>query len=72
MAATSAEAAIVILMLDLWGLASNDAVRQTNKSPQWLDEITRRNNTGSVMIYPEAFRLLPASWTKMAELMLSQ
>ncbi len=58
-------------VLDLWGLASNEAVRQRDKSPEWLDEITRRHGTGLAMIYRPAFRAVPASWTKVAELHLA-
>lgn len=58
-------------VLDLWGLASNEAVRQRNKSPEWLDEITRRHGAGLAMIYRPAFREIPASWIKVGELHLA-
>jgi hypothetical protein len=57
-------------VLDLLGLASNEAVRQRDKSPEWLDDVTRRHNAGLAMIYREAFRQIPASWTRVGELRL--
>lgn len=58
-------------VLDLWGLASNEAVRQRDKSPEWLDDVTRRHGTGLAMIYREAFREIPKTWTRVAELRLA-
>jgi hypothetical protein len=60
-----------IYVLDLWGLASNEAVRQARKTPAWLDEITRRHGAGLAMIYDEWFEGIPASWTKVGILRLS-
>ncbi len=58
-------------VLDLWGLASNEAVRQRDKSPEWLDEVTRRHGAGLAMFYGVAFRGIPASWQKAGELRLA-
>lgn len=58
-------------VLDLWGLASNEALRQTNKSAAWLDDVTRRHGTGMAMIYTSIFKEIPASWTKAGELRLA-
>ena len=60
-----------IHVLDLWGLASNEALRQRRKSPEWLDEITRRHATGLAIVYRQAFREIPASWTPVGALDLS-
>ncbi len=58
-------------VLDLWGLASNEAVRQRDKSPEWMDEVTRRHGAGLAMFYGTAFRGIPATWTKAGELRLA-
>jgi hypothetical protein len=55
-------------VLDLWGLASNEAVRQRSKNAPWLDEVTRRHGVGLAMVYPTWFPQVPASWRKVAEL----
>jgi hypothetical protein len=60
-----------VYVLDLWGLASNEAVRQRSKTPEWLDDVTRRHGAGLAMIYEHAFRAVPQSWTKVADLELS-
>jgi hypothetical protein len=59
-------------VLDLWGLASNEAVRQKDKSAAWLDDITKRNNAGLAMIYKPWFKEIPASWTKVGVLVLDR
>lgn len=58
-------------VLDLWGLASNEAVRQRDKSPEWLDDVTRRHGAGLAMVYREAFREIPTSWQRVGELRLA-
>jgi hypothetical protein len=58
-------------VVDLLGLASNEAVRQRDKSAAWLDDVTRRHDAGLAMIYVEAFKAIPPSWTKVAELKLA-
>ena len=58
-------------VLDLWGLASNEAVRQRDKSPEWMDEITRHRGAGLAMVYTSAFRGIPKSWTLVGELKLA-
>ena len=60
-----------IYVLDLWGLASNEAVRQTDKSAAWLDAITRRHDAGLAIIYDAWFDERPASWTRVGRLWLS-
>jgi hypothetical protein len=58
-------------VVDLLGLASNEAVRQRDKSAEWLDDVTRRHDAGLAMIYVEAFKRIPGSWTKVGELKLA-
>ena len=58
-------------VLDLWGLASNEALRQRDKSPEWLDETTQRHGAGLAMIYRPAFRAIPATWSKVGALQLA-
>lgn len=60
-----------VYVLDLWGLASNEAVRQKDKSPAWLAGITRRHNAGLAIIYDAWFDERPASWTRVGRLWLS-
>ena len=60
-----------IYVLDLYGLASNEAVRQRVKSAPWLDDVTRRHGAGLAMIYETWFADLPKSWTRVATLTLS-
>lgn len=58
-------------VVDLLGLASNEAVRQRDKSAEWLDDVTRRHDAGLAMIYVEAFKRVPHSWTKVGRLELA-
>ena len=58
-------------VVDLLGLASNEAVRQRDKSAAWLDDVARRHDAGLAMIYVEAFKAIPPTWTKVAELKLA-
>lgn len=57
-------------VLDLVGLGSVEAARQRDKSPAWLDSITRRHDAGLAMIYPQWFAKLPADWTPVGVLCL--
>ena len=59
-------------MLDLWGLASNEArASGADKNADWLDDITRRHGAGLAIIYREWFPSIPSSWTLVGELHLS-
>lgn len=59
-------------VLDLWGLASNEAlIMARTRRAAWLDDITRRHGTGLAMIYRDWFPQLPPSWTLVGELHLS-
>lgn len=42
-----------LYVLDLWGLASPEASRQTHKSDAWLDGIVREHGAQLAMIYPD-------------------
>lgn len=55
-------------VLDLGGLASNEASKQRIKDAAWLESITRRHDVGLVMIYRSWFVSVPADWTEVAEL----
>lgn len=58
-------------VLDLWGLASNEALQQKVKSAAWLDQITQQHNVGLAVIYPGWFPDIPADWTPIALMQLS-
>ena len=60
-----------IYVLDLWGLASGEAMRQRIKNAAWLDGITQRHNTGLAIINTEWLRDIPPSWRKVGELTIS-
>jgi hypothetical protein len=49
-------------VLDLWGLASPEASRQTAKDDAWLDAITRRHGAGLAMVYPDWYEGIPEDW----------
>ncbi len=59
-------------ILDLWGLASLDALRarQSWHGSEWMGEIARKRNVGLVIIYSQWFESLPSEWTKVAQLNL--
>jgi hypothetical protein len=54
-------------VLDLYGLASEEAGRQQQKTAKWLDEIVRRHDIELAAIYPEWFEV-PESWTAVGSL----
>ena len=57
--------------LDLVGLGSYEAfkIKERDRTPTWLDNITREHSVGLVMVYPEWFpKGIPASWTPVAKL----
>jgi hypothetical protein len=60
-----------IYVLDLYGLASNEALRQKPKDAPWLEAMVRRHGIRFAMIYPSWFEGVPASWECIAELRLS-
>jgi hypothetical protein len=58
-------------VLDLYGLASNEALRQKDKHGSWLETIVRRHGIRLAMIYSWWFEDVPESWIRVAELRLS-
>lgn len=58
-------------VLDLFGLASPEAMK-SQKTTQWMDDITRQHQIGLVMIYKDWFPAPPASWRELGELELKQ
>ena len=58
-------------VLDLVGLGSYEAfkVKEADRTPAWLDSVTREHGIGLVMIYPEWFKHgVPAEWFPVAKL----
>lgn len=60
-------------VLDLWGLASKEALeaRLSNQDTGWMDEMTRNQGVDLAVIYQSWFGPLPDSWLKVGELRLS-
>ena len=59
-------------VLDLVGLGSAESARERNKSPIWLDEITREHAIGAVAIYADWFAGRPSSWTELGSVCLKR
>ena len=59
-------------VLDLWGLGSVEAARQSNKSTAWLDRVTREHQVDLVMDYALWFAPPPASWRLLGEVCLKE
>jgi len=57
-------------VLDLWGLASNDALvaRARNAGVEWMDDVAHKHGVGLAMIYPGWFGGVPAGWTRVGTL----
>jgi hypothetical protein len=55
-------------VLDLFGLASVEAARQTDKSPAWLESVVNRHQVPLAVIYPEWFHTMPPAWTSIAKM----
>ncbi len=51
-----------LYVLDLWGLASPEASRQTVKDDRWLDAITRRHGAALAIVYPDWYEGIPEEW----------
>jgi hypothetical protein len=49
-------------VLDLWGLASPEASRQTVKDDTWLDAMTRSHGAGLAIVYPDWYEGIPEAW----------
>ncbi len=59
-------------VLDLWGLGSEEAARQRNKSTAWLDAVTRAHHVDLVMDYALWFSPPPRTWRLLGEVCLEQ
>ncbi len=59
-------------VLDLWGLASPEALadRTTQAGSDWMDRLVRQHGVRLVMIYDTWFRWRPRSWAPVARLHL--
>lgn len=60
-------------VLDLWGLASKEALDQRSRAPMggaWMEDLAARQNVRLVMIYDSWFPRRPASWQAIARLHL--
>lgn len=57
-------------VLDLWGLASREALalRRESGSPEWMETLADRHGVQAVMIYDSWFPQRPAAWVRVAEL----
>ena len=57
-------------VLDLVGLGSAEAAREQDKTPAWLDAITREHDIGAVMIFRSWFPDVPSDWTRVGAICL--
>ncbi len=61
-----------VYVLDLWGLASPEASRQTHKNVDWLESTVARHGVGLAMIYPNWYEEgAPDDWTGIATLCIA-
>jgi hypothetical protein len=61
-----------VYVLDLWGLASPEASRQSEKDADWLDAITRAHGAGLAMIYPDWYEEgAPDDWDPLATMCIT-
>lgn len=59
-------------VLDLWGLGSEEAARQRNKSTAWLNTVTRTHDVDLVMDYALWFSPPPGTWRLLGEVCLKK
>ncbi len=57
-----------IYILDLYGLASSEALQVPDRNAVWLDAITHKHHVGLAIIYPSWYTSIPKDWTRVAEL----
>jgi hypothetical protein len=60
-------------VLDLWGLASLDALahRQHSRNAEWMNQLARSKGVGVAMIYDDWFGgVIPAQWIRLGRLHL--
>ena len=60
-----------VYVLDLYGLASPEASRQSNKTSDWLQEIVQRHRVPLAMLYTPWFQI-PPSWQPLARMCLDK
>lgn len=60
-----------VYVLDLFGLASPEASRQVNKTPEWMADIVQRHQVPLAMIYTPWFQI-PPSWVPLAKMCLDR
>ena len=58
-----------VYILDVFGLASPEASRQTDKTAPWLADIVQRHGIQMAMLYSAWFKIPPA-WTPLAKMCL--
>jgi hypothetical protein len=61
-------------VLDLWGLASEESLRNrlNGKNIDWIATIAQEKGVELVMIYEDAFKNIPVQWRKVGELHLGK
>jgi hypothetical protein len=57
-------------ILDLWGLASNDALlaRTRDAGVDWMDDVAHKHGVDLAMLYPGWFGGVPGNWTRIGTL----
>lgn len=60
-----------IYVLDLYGLASNEVLRQARKDAAWLRDVVGRRGIRLAIIYPWWFQGIPENWVPVGNLWLS-
>jgi hypothetical protein len=58
-------------VLDLYGLGSGEASRQTEKTPEWMEQMVQKRGIKLAMLFPEWFEI-PLSWTPVGKMCLPQ
>ena len=64
---TSYERRPNVYVLDLYGLASAEALRAGDKSAAWMDYAVRVHDVSLAIVYPDLFHI-PATWTPLARM----
>ncbi|MBK1658519.1 hypothetical protein [Paracraurococcus ruber] len=58
-------------VLDLYGLASNEALRQRVKDAAWLEQVVGKRGIKLAILYPWWFQGIPEGWVPLGNLWLS-
>lgn len=59
-------------VLDLWGLASMEALKMNDGNAKWIANIIQKNNIKFAMIYDNWFKNRPNYWQKLGELRIGR